>query len=55
MPGKIVVKVLDKQITYWSVPSSSRKGGDGSRVDWRGIVILASYNFHFIRVIAILV
>ena len=37
-------------ILYWSVQASSRRGGDGIKVVDVGIVILASYMFHFIRV-----
>ena len=39
------------KITYWSVRTSSRRGGDGVKwVKGAGIVFLASYNFHFTKV-----
>ena len=37
-------------IIYWSARSSSRRGVDGVKGVDGGIVILASYKFHFIRV-----
>ena len=37
-------------LIYWSVRSSSRREGNGVKSLYEGIVILASYEFHFIRV-----
>ena len=38
------------EITFWSVRSSSTRGGYGVKVEVGEIIILASYKFHFIRV-----
>ena len=43
-------KLANMDLIYWSVCSSSRRGGDWLKgVDW-GIVILASCKHHFIKV-----
>ena len=44
------IYVANMGIIYYSVCSSSKRGGDGVKVVNGGIVISASYKFHFIRV-----
>ena len=44
------VEVANIDLMYWSVRSCSRRGGDGIKVWMGGIVILASSEYHFIRV-----
>ena len=44
------IYVDNMDIIYCSVCSSSKRGGDGVKVVNGGIVILAAYTFHFIRV-----
>ena len=42
--------VADIDFTYWSVRSSSRRGEDGVKgMNGGGVVILASYKFHFVN------
>ena len=41
------IEVANRDLIYWSVRSSSRRGGDGIK---GVIIILASCKYHFIKV-----
>ena len=49
------IQVANMDINYWLVRLSSRGGGDIAKEVDRGIIILASYEYYFIRVLVILV
>ena len=49
------IYVANMEIIYWSVRSSSWRGGYGVIGVESGIVVLACYEFHFIRVLGNLV
>ena len=50
MTRKILGILANIEFIYWSVRSSSRKEGDRVKGVEGGIIILAHYKFHFIRV-----